>query len=102
MVAGRSHACHQPTCLVQPAIARKSHSKAVQAGPEARSVRSKLHSKLTFPLVPRNPGEDQEVLEYLEDVFPTPSLRPADPEHLARARLFLRLAIPAIPKGLPA
>ena len=35
--------------------------------------------------------ESAAILEYLEDVFPTPSLRPADPEHLARARLFLRL-----------
>ena len=35
--------------------------------------------------------ESAAILEYLEDVFPTPSLRPANPEHLARARLFLRL-----------
>jgi glutathione S-transferase len=35
--------------------------------------------------------ESATILEYLEDVFPTPSLRPADPYDLARARLFLRL-----------
>ena len=35
--------------------------------------------------------ESAVILEYLEDVFPTPSLRPSDPELLARARLFLRL-----------
>lgn len=35
--------------------------------------------------------ESSAILEYLEDAFPTPSLRPANPEHLSRARLFLRL-----------
>ena len=35
--------------------------------------------------------ESATIIEYLEDVFPTPSLRPAKPEDLARARLFLRL-----------
>ena len=35
--------------------------------------------------------ESATILEYLEDVFPTPSLRPIDAEDLARARLFLRL-----------
>ena len=35
--------------------------------------------------------ESATILEYLEDVFPTPSLRPIDPQDLARARLFLRL-----------
>lgn len=35
--------------------------------------------------------ESAAILEYLEDAFPTPSLRPADPEQLARARLFMRL-----------
>ncbi len=35
--------------------------------------------------------ESATIIEYLEDVFPTPSLRPAEPEDLARARLFLRL-----------
>ena len=34
--------------------------------------------------------ESAAILEYLEDVFPTPSLRPSNPDHLARARLFLR------------
>lgn len=36
-------------------------------------------------------AESAAILEYLEDVFPTPSLRPKNPEDLARARLFLRL-----------
>jgi glutathione S-transferase len=31
------------------------------------------------------------ILEYLEDAFPTPSLRPGNIEDLARARLFLRI-----------
>lgn len=35
--------------------------------------------------------ESAAILEYLEDVFPTPSLRPMDPALLARARLFLRI-----------
>jgi glutathione S-transferase len=35
--------------------------------------------------------ESATILEYLEDIFPTPSLRPSDAEDLARARLFLRL-----------
>ena len=35
--------------------------------------------------------ESAAILEYLEDVYPTPSLRPADPVQLARARLFLRI-----------
>ena len=35
--------------------------------------------------------ESAAIVEYLEDVFPTPSLRPERPENLARARLFLRL-----------
>ena len=35
--------------------------------------------------------ESAAILEYLEDMFPTPSLRPEKPEDLARARLFLRL-----------
>ena len=35
--------------------------------------------------------ESATILEYLEDAFPTPSLRPIDPQDLARARLFLRL-----------
>jgi glutathione S-transferase len=35
--------------------------------------------------------ESATIVEYIEDVFPTPSLRPAKPEDLARARLFLRL-----------
>jgi glutathione S-transferase len=35
--------------------------------------------------------ESATILEYLEDVFPTPSLRPIDPLELAHARLFLRL-----------
>lgn len=35
--------------------------------------------------------ESATILEYLEDVFPTPSLRPTDVEDLARVRLFLRL-----------
>jgi glutathione S-transferase len=35
--------------------------------------------------------ESATIIEYLEDVFPTPSLRPGSREDLARARLFLRL-----------
>lgn len=35
--------------------------------------------------------ESAAILEYLEDVFPERSLRPADPQALARARLLLRL-----------
>jgi len=35
--------------------------------------------------------ESATIVEYLEDAFPTPSLRPADPADLARARLFFRL-----------
>jgi len=35
--------------------------------------------------------ESATILEYLEDIFPTPSLRPTNVEDLARARLFLRL-----------
>lgn len=35
--------------------------------------------------------ESAAILEYLEDAFPEPSLRPDDPATLARARLFLRL-----------
>jgi len=35
--------------------------------------------------------ESATILEYLEDVFPTPSLRPSKAEDLALARLFLRL-----------
>lgn len=35
--------------------------------------------------------ESAAIIEYLEDVFPEPSLRPADPAQRARARLFLRL-----------
>jgi glutathione S-transferase len=35
--------------------------------------------------------ESATILEYLEDAFPTPSLRPIDLQDLARARLFLRL-----------
>lgn len=35
--------------------------------------------------------ESATILEYLEDVFPEPSLRPVDKRDLARARLFLRL-----------
>ena len=35
--------------------------------------------------------ESAVILEYLEDAFPTPSLRPASPERLALARLFLRI-----------
>ncbi len=35
--------------------------------------------------------ESATILEYLEDIYPTPSLRPRDPFDLARARLFLRL-----------
>lgn len=35
--------------------------------------------------------ESATILEYLEDAFPEPSLRPADKRDLARARLFLRL-----------
>lgn len=36
-------------------------------------------------------GESAVILEYLEDAFPTPSLRPDSIEDLARARLFLRI-----------
>ena len=35
--------------------------------------------------------ESAAIVEYLEDVFPEPSLRPSNPEDLARARLFLRI-----------
>ncbi|WP_373545599.1 glutathione S-transferase family protein [Chamaesiphon sp.] len=35
--------------------------------------------------------ESATILEYLEDVFPVPSLRPFDPLELAHARLFLRI-----------
>ena len=35
--------------------------------------------------------ESATILEYLEDVFPTPSLRPTNAQDLSRARLFLRL-----------
>jgi len=35
--------------------------------------------------------ESATILEYLEDVFPAPSLRPTNIQDLARARLFLRL-----------
>lgn len=35
--------------------------------------------------------ESAAIVEYIEDVFPQPSLRPSDPANLARARLFLRL-----------
>lgn len=35
--------------------------------------------------------ESAAIIEYLEDRFPTPSLRPTDPELLALARLFMRL-----------
>ena len=35
--------------------------------------------------------ESATILEYLEDAFPTPSLRPTNAEDLARARLFSRL-----------
>ncbi len=35
--------------------------------------------------------ESETILEYLEDVFPTPSLRPADAMDLARARLIARI-----------
>lgn len=35
--------------------------------------------------------ESAAIIEYLEDAFPTPSLRPTDPVLLARARLFLRI-----------
>ena len=35
--------------------------------------------------------ESATILEYLEDIFPTPTLRPTNAEDLARARLFLRL-----------
>ena len=35
--------------------------------------------------------ESAAIIEYLEDVFPTPSLRPSNREQLGRARLFLRL-----------
>lgn len=35
--------------------------------------------------------ESAAIIEYLEDAFPTPSLRPSRAEDLARARLFLRL-----------
>jgi glutathione S-transferase len=35
--------------------------------------------------------ESAAILEYLEDAFPTPSLRPIDIEKLALARLFLRI-----------
>ena len=36
-------------------------------------------------------SESAAILEYLEDAFPEPSLRPADIAQLARARLFMRL-----------
>lgn len=36
-------------------------------------------------------AESAAILEYLEDAFPTPSLRPDNIEDLARARLFLRI-----------
>jgi maleylpyruvate isomerase len=35
--------------------------------------------------------ESATILEYLEDIYPIPSLRPVDAYDLARARLFLRL-----------
>ena len=35
--------------------------------------------------------ESATILEYLEDVFPSPSLLPSNAEDLARVRLFLRL-----------
>ncbi|MBE9053853.1 glutathione S-transferase family protein [Nostocales cyanobacterium LEGE 11386] len=35
--------------------------------------------------------ESATILEYLEDIFPTPSLRPINAQDLALARLFLRL-----------
>jgi glutathione S-transferase len=35
--------------------------------------------------------ESATILEYLEDIYPTPSLRPTAAHDLARARLFLRL-----------
>ena len=35
--------------------------------------------------------ESSAILEYLEDAFPTPSLRPAGIADLARARLFMRI-----------
>ncbi len=35
--------------------------------------------------------ESQVILEYLEDVFPTPALRPADPYERARMRLWTKL-----------
>ena len=35
--------------------------------------------------------ESSVILDYLEDAFPTPSLRPSDPKDLARARLFMRI-----------
>lgn len=35
--------------------------------------------------------ESSAIIEYLEDTFPTPSLRPIKSEELARARLFLRI-----------
>lgn len=36
-------------------------------------------------------AESSVILEYLEDAFPTPALRPADPEQAARMRLLLKL-----------
>ena len=36
-------------------------------------------------------GESAAIIEYLEDAFPMPSLRPDNIEDLARARLFLRI-----------
>jgi len=36
--------------------------------------------------------ESATIVEYLEDIFPTPSLRPTNPEDLAIARLFFHLS----------
>ena len=36
--------------------------------------------------------ESQVILEYLEDVFPEPSLRPSDPHERAQMRLWTRLS----------
>lgn len=69
------------------------------APPPAGGTRDAVYLALNpmgqIPLLVTDGGtaipESATIIEYLEDVFPTPSLRPASPEDLARARLFLRL-----------
>ena len=83
---------------VRLAIYRKNLNIAITAPPESGIKGAEylaLNPMGKIPVLVLESGatvpESETILEYLEDAFPTPSLRPTDLLELARARLIARI-----------